>query len=67
MGTINHLLENHKQEISNIDVLIAPHHGRDSDKDFSFLDVMKPQITLMGNAKANFLLMTNGVIEDYLT
>lgn len=55
MGTINHLLENHKQEISNIDVLIAPHHGRDSDKDFSFLDVMKPQITLMGNAKSKFL------------
>lgn len=55
MGTINHLLDNHSEEISNIDVLIAPHHGRDSDKDFSFLDVMKPELTLMGNAKSKFL------------
>lgn len=55
MKTINHLIRNHKEEISNIDVLIAPHHGRDSDKDFAFLDIMKPKITLMGNAKSKFL------------
>lgn len=55
MGTINHLLDNHEQEISDIDVLVAPHHGRDSNKDFSFLDVMKPKLTLMGNAKSKFM------------
>ena len=55
MGTINHLPDNHKQEISDIDVLVAPHHGRDSNKDFSFLDVMKPKLTLMGNAKSKFM------------
>lgn len=55
METINHLLDNHKQEISYIDVLVAPHHGRDSNKDFSFLDVMKPKLTLMGNAKSKFM------------
>lgn len=55
MGTINHLLEKHKVDISNIDVLIAPHHGRDSSKDFSFLDVMKPKLTLVGNAKSKDL------------
>lgn len=49
MRTINHLLENHIDDISDIDVLIAPHHGRDSDKDFSFLDTMKPKLTLFGN------------------
>ena len=49
MGTINHLLEKHQPDISDLDVLIAPHHGRDSDKDFSFLDVMKPKLTLVGN------------------
>ena len=49
MRTINHLLENHKDDITDIDVLIAPHHGRDSDKDFSFLDTMKPKLTLFGN------------------
>lgn len=55
MGTINHLIQNHKEDISDIDVLIAPHHGRDSDKDFAFLDIMKPRVTLMGNAKSKFL------------
>lgn len=52
MGTINHLLAEHRADVSNLDVLIAPHHGRDSDKDFSFLDVMRPKLTLVGNAKS---------------
>ena len=51
MNTITHLLENHEDDVSNLDVLIAPHHGRDSGKDFKFLDVMKPKLTLIGNAK----------------
>lgn len=55
MGTLNHLIQDHKDDISNIDVLIAPHHGRDSDKDFAFWDIMKPRLTLMGNAKSKFL------------
>ena len=55
MGTINHLLDKHKDDISNLDVLIAPHHGRDSDKDFTFLDIMKPKLTLVGNAKCQNL------------
>ena len=55
MGTINHLMEKHSVDISNLDVLIAPHHGRDSSKDFAFLDVMKPKLTLVGNAKCKDL------------
>lgn len=55
MGTINHLLEHHKDDIANLDVLIAPHHGRDSDKDFTFLDIMNPKLTLIGNAKCQHL------------
>lgn len=55
MGTITHLLECHKDDVSNLDVLIAPHHGRDSDKDFTFLDIMKPKLTLIGNAKCQHL------------
>lgn len=51
--TIAHLVANHRSDISNIDVLIAPHHGRDSDKDFSFLDIMRPKITLFGNADSD--------------
>lgn len=55
METINHLLEHHKDDVTNLDVLVAPHHGRDSDKDFTFLDIMKPKLTLIGNAKCQNL------------
>ena len=48
--TIAHLLESHLEAITNIDVLIAPHHGRDSLKDYSFLNIMNPKVTLFGNA-----------------
>lgn len=55
MNTISHLIEKHVDDISDLDILIAPHHGRDSDKDFSFLDIMKPKLTLIGNAKSEHL------------
>lgn len=55
MGTIKHLLAKYSEDVANLDVLIAPHHGRDSDKDFTFLDVMKPKLTLVGNAKSQHL------------
>lgn len=54
-NTIKHLIDNHYKDISNLDVLIAPHHGRDSNKDFSFLDVMNPKLTLIGNALSKHL------------
>ena len=54
-GTWEHILTNHNADISNIDVLIAPHHGRKGTLDFSFLDVMKPRITLIGNALSKYL------------
>lgn len=53
--TLFHLTTNHAADIKDIDVLVAPHHGRDSDKDFSFLDIMNPQFTLMGNAKSKYM------------
>lgn len=53
--TFEHLMKSHKEDISALDVLIAPHHGRDSNKDFSFLDIMRPKLTLIGNAKCQYL------------
>lgn len=54
-NAISHLIDNHKEDISDLDVLIAPHHGRDSNKDFSFLEIMNPKLTLIGNAKSQYL------------
>jgi beta-lactamase superfamily II metal-dependent hydrolase len=53
--TWGHILKNHKSDVENIDLLIAPHHGRDSDRDYSFLDILKPKMTFFGNANSEHL------------
>lgn len=54
-ATWEHILENHEEEVANCDILIAPHHGRDSDRSWDFLDVLKPRLTLFGVAKSEHL------------
>lgn len=51
------LMSNKKitKEIENIDVLIAPHHGRKSGGNDNFLDILKPKLTLFGNAESEDL------------
>ena len=51
----DYILENFKDDVTDIDVLIAPHHGRDSDRDFEFLKTLNPRITLFGNASSKHL------------
>jgi beta-lactamase superfamily II metal-dependent hydrolase len=53
--TWEHIIETHEADVTNVDLLIAPHHGRDSDMDFSFLDTLNPKVTLFGNAKSKHL------------
>lgn len=53
--TWEHILENHKQDVEKIDLLIAPHHGRDSDRSYEFLDVLKPTLTFFGIASSKDL------------
>jgi competence protein ComEC len=54
-STWEHILENHAQEVADCDLLIAPHHGRDSGRSWDFLDVLKPRLTLFGVAKSDHL------------
>ena len=54
-GSWEHILKHHKSKLTNIDILIAPHHGRDSGRNYDFLDVLAPTITLFGNASAQHL------------
>ena len=54
-GTWAHLIDNHANELSNLDLLIAPHHGRISGRSFDFLDVLRPKLTLFGYAPSRFL------------
>ncbi|WP_210411466.1 hypothetical protein, partial [Leptospira wolffii] len=48
--TWKYILENHRDDIEDVSVLIAPHHGRDSDREYDFLDIMNPKYTLFGCA-----------------
>jgi len=54
-ATWDHILENHAKEVADCDLLIAPHHGRDSGRSWDFLDVLKPRLTLFGVAKSEHL------------
>ena len=53
--TWNYIISKHKSEVRDIDLLIAPHHGRDSDRNYEFLDTLMPTMTLFGNARHEYL------------
>ncbi len=50
-----HILSTHKDEVANVDLLIAPHHGRDSDRSYEFLEILQPKLTLFGIARSEHL------------
>ena len=54
-GTWEHILETYESEVTDIDLLIAPHHGRGSRRSYEFLDVLKPKLTFFGNARSEHL------------
>jgi len=66
-NTWKEILDNHskyRKYIEDVDVLFAPHHGRDSDRDFTFLDVLRPKLTLFGNASSNHLAYSEWTNRD---
>lgn len=67
--TWEHIIENHEKDVKNIDLLIAPHHGRKSKRDYSFLDTLKPKMTFFGNANSQHLAYSAWTYRDlpYIT
>ena len=53
--TWDHILEHHKDDVTDIDLLIAPHHGRKSGRSYEFLDTLTPTLTFFGNARSEHL------------
>ena len=53
--TWNYILEHHRNEVTDVDLLIAPHHGRKSGGNDDYLDILNPKLTLFGNAKSQYL------------
>lgn len=54
-NTWEHILAHHRRDVENVEVLVAPHHGRKSGRSYEFLDVVRPQLTLFGNANSAHL------------
>ena len=54
-ATWEHILNNYADDLKDIDLLIAPHHGRRSGRSYEFLDVLKPRLTFFGNARSEHL------------
>jgi beta-lactamase superfamily II metal-dependent hydrolase len=54
-ATWEHLLAKHEEQVKDADILIAPHHGRHSDREWEFLDVVNPKLTFFGNADSDYL------------
>jgi beta-lactamase superfamily II metal-dependent hydrolase len=50
-----HILAKDSAWVTNVDLLIAPHHGRKSGRSYEFLDVLNPQLTFFGNASSEHL------------
>lgn len=53
--TWEYILENHESAVSDVDLLIAPHHGRKSERSYKFLDTVCPKMTFFGNAPSKDL------------
>ena len=54
-ATWEHILKHHKADVTDIDLLIAPHHGRKSGRSYEFLATLTPNLTFFGNARSEHL------------
>ena len=45
----------YSEKLTNIDLLIAPHHGRKTGGCSKYLNVLNPKLTLFGNAQSEYL------------
>lgn len=54
-GSWKYAIKNHGDKVADCAFLLAPHHGRGSNRDYLYLDTLKPQISLIGNAPSGDL------------
>jgi beta-lactamase superfamily II metal-dependent hydrolase len=49
-ATFDYVIKNYGKDVANCSFMLAPHHGRDSDRRYDFLDHIRPTVTLLGCA-----------------
>lgn len=64
--TWEYILADHRNLVSDAAVLFAPHHGRKSDRSYSFLDVVKPRVSFFGCAPSEHLAYSAWQYRDLL-
>jgi beta-lactamase superfamily II metal-dependent hydrolase len=47
--------QHYANDVANCSFLVAPHHGRDSDRSYDFLDLVRPQLTLLGCCPSEYI------------
>ena len=53
--TWDHILSEFPNEVEDIDIMLAPHHGRKSDRKWKFLGHTQPKLTIFGRAPSEHL------------
>lgn len=51
----DYVLKHYEKDVANCSFLLAPHHGRDSQRSYEFLDRIKPKVTLLGCAPSQYI------------
>lgn len=49
------VMNNHADLKDNCSFLLAPHHGRHSDRSYDFLDFLRPKLTVLGCAPSKYI------------
>jgi competence protein ComEC len=63
----NLVMKNYPSLKGNCAFLLAPHHGRDSDRSYEFLDFLRPKLTVLGVAPSKFLAYEEWARRGLLT
>ena len=58
------IIDKYEDDIKECKFLLAPHHGRKSDRDYSFLNTMQPKLTLFGCAPSKHLAYSAWTSRD---
>lgn len=53
--TWDYVLKHYEDFLENCEFMVAPHHGRDSDRSWEFLDKIKPKFSVLGCASSKHL------------
>jgi len=54
-NTWDYIVEHYAKDIAGCSFMLAPHHGRDSDRSYDFLDHVRPTVTFIGCAPSEFI------------